>query len=1331
MQRTSLADIRVGTGGRSTSVGSGYLISPTLVITARHVVLGRQADGGPADMASPAIKVRVGHVDDEAPLHRSDATVCWHRPEVDVALLRLARPAPFRPGVRWGSLVTNASGEYSGVGYPDFAVYDDNVRSVEQLAGRLDPLSSGPNGTYVLHQGSFPDLRGGHEWSGISGAAVFCAGLLVGVVVQDDNDHGNRRLYATRARKLLQDPGFVEIVEGESSEPVELESAEFQHLLEPAPPSREFAAPSMVLRPDAEAVPFHGRAAELGELTDWCLDRSRFSVHVVTGPGGQGKTRLARELARRLRRRGWVAGLVKRDAKVDRDGPGGVQEPVLLVVDYAETQPELLRNLSDWASGATRPVRLLLLARARGEWERTAEIRVRTETRLRAIGDDGSDHAGWFREVAQGLARHLPAVDRHERVEWARLAADLVIPPAAVRGETALKVEMGALVTLLRRGMDGGGPADGDSVEDELLFHERKYWRARSAESDLGKRADWILGRAVAAAVLCPTRTRKESEQAIGRALPRDPSTTVEEVVRVVRDLYPPPAERYWGQLEPDRLAEFHASTEVLADEEFLPGLFGGATDEQRTHMLTVLARAAVAHVNDGRKDQAARVVAALGDVLAQPSPDRPLTAAMLRGHSDALPEKSHVLRDYALDVAVRLRDLTESADGASSRDYAAAVQNLGRRHAAVGNWAAAVRASEEAAKIRAVWAASTGSTTDRAAHAESLVALSEAARLSGDRQVAYKAGSDALGISRSLIASSGDVDSLPYKVGLARTLITLSPVLWQLGIHDIAYADRARSVGYTEEAVELAREVVALDPELAPDLLAKALDAHTSNLWRSSKFTEIAVPSKQAEEAARTRATQNPDAWNPDLADALLGLSVALEDDERARRTQLTLEAIALLAPLAEDLPAVHEHTLSQLWHNLACDQLATRDLDGALDSIGRAITFRERDTSTGTAIANHAHSLQIRSRIRKADERRQDGLDTLAEAHRITDHALGGLSPREIKVRADIAVDLGWMYFEQQRPSDAVKALNQAIAEFRTLTEHAPDVYTDYYASALHDQAAVLADYDRTALARTRWRQAIAHYRRIADAEEWVTKSLAQALLNLGSSYKSHVATAGHAVAPLREAHLRWTSLASQNSAHRGTLAHTCAELARALTMTGQFAEAVQVAEHEVSVRRRLLADGDDKAELWLCHALLRLAEAQAMTGLVDDAWGTLLDAQRRCPGVVRDEPAQAQAFLFSRVARALNLCARSGRNSPESARRRSMLAEQFAGRAVTLYRQAVDDSGNIQHPISLNESVRMLAGILRRLGRHGEAVDVEHRRGEGYRELATRGRRGQAGQ
>lgn len=1326
MQRSSLADIRVGTGGRSTSVGSGYLISPTLVITARHVVAGRQSDGGPAqqaDIASPTIKVRVGHVDDEVSVHRSDATVCWHRRDADVALLRLARPAPFRPGVRWGSLVTNASAEYSGIGYPDFAIYDDNVRSVEQLGGRLDPLSSGPDGTYVLHQGSSPDLRSGHEWSGISGAAIFCGGLLVGIVIQDDNNHGNRRLYATRARKLLRDPAFVEIVERESNESVELESVEFNHLLDRAAPLREFTAPSMLLRPDAEAVPFHGRGRELDELTNWCLDRIRFSVHAVTGPGGQGKTRLARELARRMRRRGWVAGLVERDAKIDRDRLSGVQEPVLLIVDYAETQPELLRNLSALASGATRPVRLLLLARARGEWERTAEIRVRTETRLRALGADGGDHAGWFRQAAQGLARHLPAVDGHDRVDWPRVAADLVAPLTSTGGETALKVEMGALAALLRQGMDSRGPASGEPVEAEVLFHEKRYWRARSAESGLGKRADRILDRAVATAVLCPTRTRQESEQTIGRALPDDTSTTVEEVVRLLRDLYPPPPERYWGQLEPDRLAEFHASTEVLADEEFLPSLFGGATDEQRTHILTVLARAAVAHANDGRAEQAAQTVSALRHVLAQPSPGRPLTVAMLRAHSDALPEKSHVLRGYALDVAVRLRDLTESADGSSSRDYAAALQNLGRRHAAVGNWAAAVQAADNAAKIHAEWAGPAGSTADRAAHAESLVVLAEAARLARDRQVAYPTAVRALSIFRSLIASSSGVDSLPYKVGLARTLITLSPVLWQLGIEDLDYAERARSVGYAMEAVDLAREIVDVDPELAPDLLAKALDAHSLNLWYSRDFAEIAAPSEQAEEAARTLAAQNPDAWNPDLANALLGLSVSLEDDDRSRKMGLTQEAIDLLVPLAQDLPTVHGGSLSQLWHNLACYQRDMADFDDALESIGRAIELRKRATGTGTALANHAASLHIRAGIYHDTGRYQDELDTLAEAHRITDHALGGLSPGEIKVHGDIAADLGWAYFNQERPREAVTALNQAIAEFAALAAHAPDIYTAYYAAALHNQAAVLAEYDHDALARTRWRQAIGHYRQATDAEEWVTESLARALHDLGSSYKSRATTAGLAVAPLREAHLRWTSLASHNPAHKVRLADAGAHLSRALTMTGRFADAVQVAEHEVSVRREVLAAGGDHADLWLCHALLRLSEAQVMTGMVDDARDTLLDARRRCQTAARDESAQAQAFLFHRVARALNLCARFEWSSPQSARRNAILAEQFARRAVILYRQLVDDSGNIQYPLAMYNSVTLLAEILKRLGRHWEAADVEHRRGEGCGELATR--------
>ena len=62
-------------------------------------------------------------------------------------------------------------------------------------------------------------------------------------------------------------------------------------------PGRPPQSPAELLRPQAEAVPFHGREERFGELRGWCQGEG-LSTLLITGPGGQGKTRFVREFAR-------------------------------------------------------------------------------------------------------------------------------------------------------------------------------------------------------------------------------------------------------------------------------------------------------------------------------------------------------------------------------------------------------------------------------------------------------------------------------------------------------------------------------------------------------------------------------------------------------------------------------------------------------------------------------------------------------------------------------------------------------------------------------------------------------------------------------------------------------------------------------------------------------------------------------------------------------------------------------------------------------------------------------------------------------------------------
>ncbi|MFD9592006.1 hypothetical protein ACFWA9_04510 [Kitasatospora sp. NPDC059973] len=135
--------------------------------------------------------------------------------------------------------------------------------------------------------------------------------------------------------------------------------------------------PSRMLNARFAVVGFTGREQELRELGGWCARGPRRAARWLHGPGGQGKTRLAQELASTLTAAGWTVVTAA-------EGPGGVLPPpgsqdlrpdgsagLLLLVDYADRWP--LSSLTWLFSNALvhrtdLPVRILLLARGTDAW---------------------------------------------------------------------------------------------------------------------------------------------------------------------------------------------------------------------------------------------------------------------------------------------------------------------------------------------------------------------------------------------------------------------------------------------------------------------------------------------------------------------------------------------------------------------------------------------------------------------------------------------------------------------------------------------------------------------------------------------------------------------------------------------------------------------------------------------------------------------------------------------------------------------------------------------------------------------------------------------------
>jgi hypothetical protein len=289
--------------------------------------------------------------------------VVWFRgtANVDAALLRVESGAgweAFTPGVtqRWGFLIGAEPHPVSmlqgGASTPGLA---------RQVDGRLEVVGTETKAT---------------RWSRMSGAAVLADdGLLLGVARHAPQSQNSAILTATPVRALLADAEFCKVLT-EHGVGVRAEPVEPTRLLTPVSPPPMSGSPAALLRADAEAVPFTGRDRELDDLLAWCHGGpAGLSVRVVTGPAGQGKSRLARRFATLIEADGWVSGNLRSDMtdfETPEEPPGfgtlRTESPLLLVVDHAETRPGRVRAVLAELSGTGHQVRVLLLARSDGPW---------------------------------------------------------------------------------------------------------------------------------------------------------------------------------------------------------------------------------------------------------------------------------------------------------------------------------------------------------------------------------------------------------------------------------------------------------------------------------------------------------------------------------------------------------------------------------------------------------------------------------------------------------------------------------------------------------------------------------------------------------------------------------------------------------------------------------------------------------------------------------------------------------------------------------------------------------------------------------------------------
>ncbi|MFE9968703.1 trypsin-like peptidase domain-containing protein [Streptomyces sp. NPDC005525] len=187
------AEIIVGLSGGGRR-GSGYLVAPGRVLTAAHVVAG--ADG-----------IRVRFQADRPGERVVEAVVAWAHDGIDVAVLVLSGDtdedvAP----VSYGTVGDqDAVLGCTAMGFPRFKLRTDaagrRFRDAEHMDARCAVLANRREGTLDLRitapLAEDPDPER-DAWEGMSGAAVFSGGHLVGVVSRHHPREGTGRVAAGR-----------------------------------------------------------------------------------------------------------------------------------------------------------------------------------------------------------------------------------------------------------------------------------------------------------------------------------------------------------------------------------------------------------------------------------------------------------------------------------------------------------------------------------------------------------------------------------------------------------------------------------------------------------------------------------------------------------------------------------------------------------------------------------------------------------------------------------------------------------------------------------------------------------------------------------------------------------------------------------------------------------------------------------------------------------------------------------------------------------------------------------------------------------------------------
>lgn len=1079
----------------------------------------------------------------------------------------------------------------------------------------------------------------------------------------------------------------------------------------PATPSSSWlmAQPSRLLDARSQVVPFVGRDDELLRLREWRDSESPFSVLLLHGPGGQGKTRLAAEFAERSRGPHWDVLQAGFQAV-----PGGNEVPrladagTLLVVDYADrwAHSELTRLLSDPVLRRRPRVRILLIGRTvrwyaaiRGE---LADMRASAEDL--ALPALTTDRVAMFRAALERYARP----DLYDVADPADIR-----PPGSLEHRDfglTLTLHMAALVAVDAHQRGERVPAGPHELSAYLLDREHLAWQrlydaGRQGQDYRTRPSD--MARAVFTSVLTgPVEHPAGLRVVRALDLPGHPLHLLDDH----RFCYPPAdRESVLEPLYPDRLAEDFlalltpghdiSSYEPDPWATTVPATLLAADGAVAPRAVTFLASAAGRWPHLGEqvlypllREDPGIAVSAGSAALAAIAAVEDLPDDVLLSIDTQLPEGRHV--DLDVGAAAVSEVLTERMLQVIGVPEARAqvLANHSERLAAAGRHDDALEHSRRSLELCAALA-----EIDRAVH---LPALAAAANNHATRLRETGHHTAALAFSERAVVYATELvehDRATHLPSLVASMLNHAVLLTTTGRHTEAQSVRTR-------AAELRAEL--------PDTALRAAGTariHSSRFQGAGNLPGTDLKSAQDAVAYHSAlADVDRAAHLPELAASVNNLTVALAEDGRSSEALvLSEQAVGLREELVAANRAAHLPGLAASLHNHA-NRLAEADrLGEALATAERAVELREELTGQNRALhlPDLAASEFVRAMYLAKARRVEEALAVsrhavghfaeLAEEHRaahlpaLTSAVVNHAALAELSGRSGEALDHSRRAVElceELTRHDRATHLPGLAASLRTHVRRLADggqetsefsrrIVEVYGELAEHDRAAYLHDaamaagYHATRLGEAgRFREALEYSRRAIDlltelAEQNRTRYL-PTLAQLMGDHETWLVAEDRAEEALawsqRLAELR-EDLAQRH--HLPGLAEAVHHHAAVLEENGQHDEALEEFQRAVGLMDELAAA--DRGYLpMLAHMVLqqsvRLAraarshEALAMSQRAVDLTGELADFD---PGTYLQALADGlHAFMVVRAAAGEDLAS----------------AAQAGARAVELYRE-----------------------------------------------------------